>query len=134
MSSRLDAIFGELESRGALTPRMRAIHEELSSRGAATPLQTTASGQTVLTTPVPRPEQKLTTLPESEGPSLVLDFPKTWPENVLKAADSGVLFDVPAARGHFLSSLAFDRKNELEAYRQALDPENEKGIQVRTAR
>ena len=131
MSGRVDQIVQEMDSRGMMTPRMRQLHEEMASRGMSAPLQQTVSGQTVLTTPIPRPEQKLTTLPDEMGPALVLDFPEMWPDNVLQAADAGVLYDVPASSGHFLSSLAFDRKNEMEAYRQSLNREGEDNVQVR---
>lgn len=131
MANTLNQLLQEAERRGVLGPEVKALVQEGTSRGLVDPLNKNAFGEAVVTTPLPRPTARSIQVPLEGAGSVPMSVPENPPEHVLFAADAGVLFDQPAEGGHFLSSLAFDRRNEVEAYRQALNKDENQQIDVR---
>ena len=131
MANNLTQLLQEAERRQLMTPQLRALADEAADRGIIAPITKNALDQPVKTSPLPMPVARDITVPLEGAGGVEMSVPEKPPEHVIRAAQSGVIFDEPAASGHFLQSLAFDRKNQVEAYRQALNKDAEKEIDVR---
>lgn len=81
---------------------------------------------TPLEPPVSLPEQRKQRMEETQktfthpAQSLFDNVGPSVPDVVLKAAEAGVEYDNPAASGHYLSSMAYGRKDRIDAFKQSL--------------
>lgn len=131
MANNLTQLLQMAEQRQLLTPQLRANLEKATERGIIGAVTRNALGQAIKTSPLPIPSAREITVPLEGAGGIPMSVPESPPDYVVRAAESGVVFDEPASSGHFLQSLAFDRKNQVEAYRQALNKDVNREIDVR---